>query len=110
MEEYEPVLRTPELGPGTMAEVDARGEPVVIVNLGQTYYALDGRCPRDGTRLGQEGRLTGHFLICPHDDSVYDVRTGQSAEHEGPGLQRYAVRIEENVIKVGPALPNGTRP
>lgn len=106
MDEYEPVLRTPELGPGTMVEVDARGQRLVIVNLGQTYYALEGRCPNDGTRLGREARLSGHFLTCPRGDAVYDVRTGQAAgSNGGHRLRRYAIRVEGNLIKVGPELP-----
>ena len=100
-----PVLTTPELGPGEMREVHAHGRDLLLVNVGQTYYALDARCPDDGTNLAREGRLKGTVLLCPRDDSAFDVRTGERLEPAGrPHLSRYAIRVEENTIKVGPPL------
>lgn len=101
--EYQSVLRTPELGPGQLHEVEAHGEAVVLANVGQTYHALSARCPNDDVNLAQEGRLQGDLLICPNDDWAFDVRTGRRVRPSGgPGLRRYPIEIEENVIKVGP--------
>lgn len=105
MQDYVPVLRTPELGPGQMREVRAHGRRLVVVNVGQTYYALAARCPNDGTDLGREGRLKGFWLICPRDDAAYDVRTGERVDRPaGPPLARYAIRVAENQIQVGPRI------
>lgn len=105
MAEYVPVANTPELGPGEMREVRVRGEAVVVVNVGQTYYAVSAHCPNDGLNLAREGRLRGELLICPRDDWAYDVRTGWRVHPAGgPGLRRYAIRVEENRILVGPPL------
>ena len=39
------------------------------------------------------------------DDAEFDVRTGECLEPEGqPGLRRYAIKVEENQVKVGPTL------
>ncbi len=106
MAEFVPVLRTPELGPGEMREVEAHGERLALVNVGQTYYAVSAYCPKDGLNLAREGRLKGDLLICPNDDWAYDVRTGERVDPPGGvGLRRYAIRVEENEIKIGPALP-----
>ncbi len=105
MAEYVPVFRTPELGPGDMREVQAHGETLVLVNVGQTYYALSAHCPNDGLNLAREGRLQGDLLICPNDGWAYDVRTGQRVRpSSGPSLQRYAIRVAENEILIGPPL------
>jgi len=105
MAEYEAVLRTPELGPGEMREVEAQGTRVVVANVGQTYYAVEGACPTEGAHLGQGGQLRGYVLVCPRDKAEYDVRTGERlSPDEGPGLRRYAVRVEANQIKIGPPL------
>ncbi|HEX6940441.1 MAG TPA: Rieske 2Fe-2S domain-containing protein [Longimicrobiales bacterium] len=108
MAEYVPVLRTPELGPGEMREVEVHGETLVVVNVGQTYYALSAHCPNDGLNLAREGRLAGELLTCPGDDRVYDVRTGALVRPSGGrGLRRYAIRVEENEVRIGPPLDGG---
>lgn len=104
-DEFVPVAKTPDLGPGDIKEVEAHGRQVGVANVGQTYYAFDPQCPMDGTNLASEGVLKGDLLVCPQDDAVFDVRTGKCVEPEGqPGLQRYAIRVESNEVKVGPPL------
>ena len=101
MAEFTTVLRTPELGPGSIAPVQAHGHDIAVANVGQTYYALDATCPVDGTNLARAGRLDGDLLICPNDDARFDVRTGERVD--GPGsLRPHSVRIEGNEIRVGP--------
>lgn len=108
MDEYVPVVRTPELGPGEMREVEAHGETLVVVNVGQTYYALTARCPGDGVNLAREGRLEGDLLICPGDGRTYDVRSGECVRPMGAeGLERYALRVEDNEVRIGPPLRRG---
>jgi len=103
MADYVPVLRTAELGPGEMREVAAHGEMLVLVNVGQTYYALSARCRNDGVNLAREGRLQGDLLVCPHDGWSYELATGRRVDPSpGPGLERYAIRVEENEIRIGP--------
>ncbi len=108
MDEYVPVVRTPELGPGEMREVEAHGETLVVLNVGQTYYALSALCPGDGVNLARDGRLEGDVLICPGDGRTYDVRSGECVRPVGAeGLERYAIRVEENEVRVGPSLGRG---
>lgn len=104
MTRFETVLRTPELGPGNVVEVEAHGEPVALANVGQTYYAVAARCPNDGTNLAREGRLEGELLICPRDDAAFDVRSGASINGHGEALRVYAIQVAGNEIRVGPAL------
>lgn len=106
MEDYETVLRTPDLGPGALTEVQAHGRTLALANVGQTYYALEGVCPADGSRLGASGHLEGDYLICPREHA-FDVRNGLATEGAGSGLTRYALRITGNEIQVGPPLDSG---
>ena len=103
-DEFVPVVRTPELGPGDVREVSAHGRAVGVTNVGQTYYAFDAECPVDGTNLARAGVLRGDVIKCPRDEAEFDVRTGERLESDGEGLQRYAIRVEENQVKVGPPL------
>ena len=104
MTRFETVLRTPELGPGHVVEVEAHGEPVALANVGQTYYAVAGRCPNDGANLARDGRLEGELLICPQDQAAFDVRSGESVNGGGKALRAYAIQVAGNEIRVGPAL------
>ena len=105
MSEYEAVINTRDVGPGELLEVQVRGHAIGLTNVGQTYYAFEARCPIDGTNLAQRGRIEGDVLKCPSDSSAYDVTTGDCVEPEGcPGLTRYAIRVEDNQVKIGPRL------
>ncbi|MGH7460682.1 MAG: Rieske (2Fe-2S) protein [Pseudomonas sp.] len=105
MVEYEPVVQTRDVGPGALAEVKAHGKSVGLTNVAQTYYAFDAKCPVDGTNLAKAGKLEGELLTCPEDDATFDVRTGECLDPEGaPGLRLYAVRVENNAVKIGPPL------
>ena len=101
MEEFETVLRTPELGPGAVARVQAHGRDIALANVGQTYYAVTARCPVDGTDLASSGRLRGELLECPHDAAQFDVRTGEQVNGDSV-LESHAVRVEGNLVRVGP--------
>jgi nitrite reductase/ring-hydroxylating ferredoxin subunit len=108
MADFEAVARTPELGPGEVREVEAHGETLALLNVGQTYYALAARCPEDRVNLARDGRLQGDRLECPVDHALYDVRTGRRvAGPAGPGLRTYAIEIDGNEIRVGPPRAAG---
>ncbi len=105
MDAYEPVLRTPELGPGEVREVEAHGETLALLNVDQTYYAVTAHCPGDDTNLAREGRLRGDHLECPEDHALFDVRTGRRLDDPAAsGLTTYAIEVAGNEIRVGPAL------
>jgi nitrite reductase/ring-hydroxylating ferredoxin subunit len=101
MAEYQTVIRTPDLGPGTVAEVHAHGRDIALANIGQTYYAVGAECPVDGTNLAREGRLDGDLLICPNDDAHFDIRTGRRVDGAGE-LSPHDIRVEGNEVRVGP--------
>ena len=104
-DEFVPVVNTPELGPGDVREVSAHGQAVGVINVGQTYYAFSAACPVDGTNLARVGVLNGDVIRCPRDEAEFDVRTGERLDSDGdPGLERYAIRVEDNQVKVGPPL------
>jgi 3-phenylpropionate/trans-cinnamate dioxygenase ferredoxin component len=98
---FETVIRTADLGPGDLAAVQAHGREVAVANVGQTYYAVDARCPVDGTNLARDGRLDGDCLVCPNDDARFDIRTGQRVDGEGR-LDARPIQVEGNSVRVGP--------
>lgn len=104
MSEYETVLQTRELGPGQSREVEVHGSRVLLLNLGQIYHAVEARCPESGSALELRARREADRLVCPVDEAEYDLASGERLDGTGRPLHRYAVRVEGNVIKVGPLL------
>ena len=103
-DEFVPVARTPDIGPGDVKEVEAHGKNVGLTNVGQTYYAFEPSCPVDGTNLARDGVLRGDTIVCPADQAAFDVRTGERVDDRGEGLGRYEIRVEENQVKIGPPV------
>ena len=104
-DEFIPVAKTPDIGPGSLKEVDVKGQHLGLTNVGQTYYAFDASCPVDGTNLAREGTIRGDFIVCPQDEAAFDVRTGECADPEiDEELQRYSIKVEGNEVKIGPPL------
>ena len=69
-DEFIPVIRTPELGPGDLREVEAHGRAMGVTNVGQTYYAFDARCPVDiwiryARTVACAAQLAGRALRAP---------------------------------------------
>ena len=109
MENFEPVARTADLGPGQMTEVELEGRTILVANVGQTYYAVDARCPREGASLAEGGSLKHEHVTCPRDGAKYDVRSGECVEpRDGPALRSYEIRIDRNLVMVGPARDGQT--
>ncbi len=101
---YATVLTTPELGPGAMASVEAAGRRLIVLNIAQTYFALDSTCTGCGRSLAETGTIGEDTLTCTNDDAVYDVHSGARIDTAGDPLRRYAIRIAGNEISIGPPL------
>jgi nitrite reductase/ring-hydroxylating ferredoxin subunit len=100
-DEFQPVLRTPELGPGHLRQVELGDAALVIANVGQTYYALETPCGHHAA----DAAIENDELVCRADGTRYDVRTGaRLSPPGGNGLRRYRLRVEGNLIKVGPPM------
>lgn len=87
--------------------MEVLGDHVLLINLGQIYYAVEARCPQSGSALEVRARHQDDRLVCPEDEAEYDLESGERLDGSGRPLRRYAVRVEGNVIKVGPPLPAG---
>lgn len=73
--EFTPVAKVGDLpDPGRMVvEVDER--LLVLIRVGNDYFALDDVCTHDDGPLS-EGEIEDHAIICPRHGAKFDVRTG----------------------------------
>jgi 3-phenylpropionate/trans-cinnamate dioxygenase ferredoxin subunit len=107
------VSNTKELGDGTMKEVLAYGHEILLARVGDSYYAVDNRCPHMGGKLSQ-GKLEGTTVTCPLHGSQFDLTSGQVVRWLRGGLASkigglikpskplnvYKVKIEDSRILI----------
>ena len=94
-----------ELPPQTMRNISLLGRTVLIANVGDQVYAMDGLCSSDGANLA-DGVLKGYLVKCPIHGAEFDLRTGKVVK--GPwgdskpaaDLRSYAVVREGDCLYV----------
>jgi 3-phenylpropionate/trans-cinnamate dioxygenase ferredoxin component len=105
---YVKVASVHEMNAGDKKKIILEGKAVLLVNIQNTYYAVDNTCTHLGGSLA-EGRLDGKHIVCPRHGSVFDVTNGQVVE---PGkllllkvkvrdLHSYPVRIDGEDVLLG---------
>lgn len=113
MSKFIEVAKTGDLKSGTMKMVMAEGREILLVRVGDKYYAVDNRCPHMKGDLSQ-GKLEGTVVTCPRHGSQFDISNGQvvrwlkgglmsklgSALKMSKALKVYNVRIERDRVLV----------
>ncbi len=117
MSESIELIEAARVAEGTMTEVDADGHPLLVANVGGTFYVADARCPHLGGHL-PEGVLEGTVVTCPRHGSQFDLVDGhvirwthftgggtctmiELARHPRP-LRVYEAVVENGAVMVGP--------
>jgi 3-phenylpropionate/trans-cinnamate dioxygenase ferredoxin subunit len=75
MSKFAEVAKTEELKSGTMKKVVAEGQEILLVRVGDRYYATDNRCPHMNGDLSQ-GTLEATVVTCPRHGSQFDISSG----------------------------------
>jgi nitrite reductase/ring-hydroxylating ferredoxin subunit len=76
------------------------GEPVLLVNLENEYFAIGGKCTHKGCMLS-DGTIDGERIRCICHGSTFELRTG--AVYKGPAAKpepSYRVKIVGDQIQV----------
>ncbi len=105
---YFKVAATGELKPDKMKKVTVEDTPILLANIGGTYYAMDDTCPHMGGSLSA-GKLEGAHVICPKHGSIFDVKTGKAVKDgkilfitaKVHDLRSYPIKIEGSDVMVG---------
>lgn len=95
------ILAEDELPIGERIVFEVNAFPIVLFNLGGSYYAMGDVCTHDQGPLG-DGDLDGCQIICPRHGARFNIRTGEAL-----GLPAvlpsptYPVRVINGKIEVG---------
>jgi len=99
-EDYEAVLPVEEMDDGQPRRVLVAGVPVVLLRLGEQYYAISATCSHAGGPL-DEGSLEGEVITCPWHGSRFSMRTGRALTGPASIAQpRYDVRVRNGQIEL----------
>jgi nitrite reductase/ring-hydroxylating ferredoxin subunit len=99
-EGYEAVQPVDDMPANALRRVTVAGVAVVLLKLGEKYYAIAATCSHAGGPL-DEGELQGDIVQCPWHGSRFKMRDGKPVT--GPATfhqPRYDVRIRNGMIEL----------
>jgi len=76
MGNYVKAAAAKDLPEGGKQRVKVEGQDIMLVRVGEHYYAVAGRCPHLGGNLAA-GQLDGTVITCPLHGSRFDIRDGR---------------------------------
>lgn len=103
-QEWVPVAPQESLASGDLLAIRVGERDLVLGRDGDTLFALQARCPHQGTPL-VDGIIARGHVVCPSHGWRFSVQTGQLDLVPETCLQRFAVRVKDGAIEV-----NGSRP
>jgi nitrite reductase (NADH) small subunit len=92
-------LKTSEVAPGAIHEVQVAGKAVALANVGGKFYAINNTCLHRGGPLGQ-GSLQDRIVTCPWHGWEYDVTTGKVVQNPSVGVACYQAEIRGEEVFV----------
>ena len=99
-QEYTPVLPVAEMPASALKRVEVAGVPVVLLKLGEQYFAIAATCTHAGGPL-DEGELQGDVVQCPWHGSRFRMRDGKVLTGPATFAQpRYDVRVHDGMIEL----------
>ncbi len=109
---YRDLCRADEMAPGSMRGIIAEGMPVLLVRVGEEFFAVANACSGSPLPLDYS-TLDGTELRCSWHGCRYDVRTGHRLDRPDAGaderLTVLPVRVTEGMVQVvvGTSRANG---
>jgi nitrite reductase/ring-hydroxylating ferredoxin subunit/uncharacterized membrane protein len=99
-EGYEAVQPADDMPENALRRVVVAGVPVVLLKLGEKYYAISATCNHAGGPL-DEGELQGDIVQCPWHGSRFKMRDGKPVTGPATFRQpRYDVRVRNGIIEL----------
>ncbi len=85
MGEFIEISKVGELKDGAMTAVNVREHEILLVRVGDKFYATNNRCPHMGGNLSK-GKLEGTVVTCPRHGSQFDLKDGRVVRWLSGGL------------------------
>lgn len=109
-DDYQDVLGTDELAPGTTRAAELAGYALLICRVGDEYFAIENKCSHAGTPMTR-GRLRGDCILCPVHGARFQLRDGKHlTPPASSGLRTFKLRVAGGRILVAPTPIDPPRP
>lgn len=100
MSDWIDVAAVEDFPPNTFRVVGTDDLPILVVNLGGRYLAVDNICTHEYAELS-EGEIQGEEIVCPWHGARFSLVSGAVL---GPpaceNLRSYAVRVTDGWVEV----------
>lgn len=94
------VGRVDELPPGTRRCIDLDGTPVLVLNLGGAWFAIEDQCTHDGGSF-DDGAAEGDQIMCPRHGARFCLRTGSALSPPAyEPVAVFPVRVVDGTVEV----------
>ena len=105
MSDFEPVASINEIEPGGRKEVLVDETPVLIVRVGDQFYAIEDVCTHDGQALA-DGPVQGSEIVCPRHGARFDLATGKAlCMPATQPIRTFQVEVRDGQVFVKPDGP-----
>jgi 3-phenylpropionate/trans-cinnamate dioxygenase ferredoxin component len=99
--EFVTIAPVEDIPNGERLFVEIDGQPLVVFNIGDQYFAIADVCSHDNGPVG-EGELEGYEIRCPRHGATFDVRSGQVLSLPAVvDIPAYPVRVVDGQVEVG---------
>lgn len=78
---------------------DVEGYEIAIINTGGEVYAVENRCPHQGSPL-DGAEIVAESLVCPEHGWVIDLTTGEVVDHEGYSVATFPVTLDDDQVYI----------
>lgn len=98
---FYPICAIEDLPPGERLFIELDDDPVVILNVDGSYYAIADVCTHDDGPLG-DGEVEDHQIICPRHGARFDIRNGEVLTLPAvQDVRSYPVRVNNGMVEIG---------
>ena len=97
--EWHAVLPAKEIPAGAIRAVEVDGQSLVMVRVGDSYFALDRSCPHQEGDLAA-GRVLGKALKCPLHGYMFSLENGRGLNCRGYNARLHAARVVDGVLQI----------
>jgi 3-phenylpropionate/trans-cinnamate dioxygenase ferredoxin subunit len=99
---FEKVAMVDEVSTGGRKSIIVDNTSVLLLRIGDQYYAIEDVCTHDGQPL-TDGPLEENLITCPRHGAKFDVTTGKAVCMPATeAVATYAVEIRGDEVWVGP--------
>ena len=102
MSAFERVAAVTEFPPGGRKSVIVDDIPVLLVRVGEEFFAVEDVCSHDGQPL-TNGPVVDGMITCPRHGARFDLKTGHHlCMPATKPIASYPVQVRDEAIYVGP--------